>query len=58
MSLCTPPMSPHVPLVEPSPDKSGSGQKFSDIMADEMMQRENWSRMRAKPLVLTQVCTT
>jgi hypothetical protein len=29
---------------------------FSDIVADEKKQRENWSRMRAKPLQLTQVC--
>lgn len=28
---------------------------FSDIVADEKKQRENWSRMRAKPLQLTQV---
>lgn len=28
---------------------------FLDIMADEKKQRENWSRMRAKPLELTQV---
>ena len=30
---------------------------FSDIVADEKKQRENWSRMRAKPLLLTQVFT-
>lgn len=28
---------------------------FLDIVADEKKQRENWSRMRAKPLELTQV---
>ncbi|KAJ9579143.1 hypothetical protein L9F63_024751 [Diploptera punctata] len=28
---------------------------FSDIVADEKKQRENWSRMRAKPLQLTQL---
>jgi hypothetical protein len=28
---------------------------FLDIVADEKKQRENWSRMRAKPLQLTQV---
>lgn len=28
---------------------------FMDIVADEKKQKENWSRMRAKPLHLTQV---
>ncbi|XP_034241662.1 inhibitor of Bruton tyrosine kinase [Thrips palmi] len=55
MNPCTPPMSPQSPHAEPSPDKSGSRQNFSDIMANEMKQRENWTRMRSKPLNLTQI---
>lgn len=55
MSQCTPPMTPNVLPPEPSPEKSGFGEKFSDIIADEMKQRENWARMRAKPLKITQI---
>jgi hypothetical protein len=35
--------------------ESSSVVSFMDIVADEKKQRENWSRMRAKPLQLTQV---
>jgi hypothetical protein len=36
--------------------ESSSVVNFVDIVADEKKQRENWSRMRAKPLQFTQVC--
>ncbi|PSN38863.1 hypothetical protein C0J52_25683, partial [Blattella germanica] len=34
---------------------NNSAVNFQDIVADEKKQRENWSRMRAKPLQLTQL---
>jgi len=40
----------------PQEDRENSSVvNFLDIVADEKKQRENWSRMRAKPLQLTQV---
>jgi hypothetical protein len=41
------------PVKEVTSDSSAVS--FSDIVADERKQKENWSRMRAKPLQLTQV---
>ncbi|XP_069705770.1 inhibitor of Bruton tyrosine kinase [Periplaneta americana] len=34
---------------------NSSSVNFSDIVADEKKQKENWTRMRAKPLQLTQL---
>lgn len=55
MSPSTPPSLPDITSCDPSPNKKESGLNFSDIIADEMKQRENWTRMRAKPLNLTQI---
>lgn len=54
ISPMTPPATPTM-FSDASTSKSSPGVQFSDIMADEMKQRENWTRMRAKPLSLTQV---
>lgn len=36
-------------------DKNSELVKFSEIVADEKKQKENWTKMRDKPLELTQV---
>ncbi|XP_049802872.1 inhibitor of Bruton tyrosine kinase [Schistocerca nitens] len=43
--------NPWTKPVSVSPDSP----KFCDIIADERKQRENWTKMRAKPLELTQL---
>ncbi|KAK3920688.1 Inhibitor of Bruton tyrosine kinase [Frankliniella fusca] len=55
MSPSTPPSMSDLSYSDASPNKDELRLNFSDIIADEMKQRENWTRMRAKPLNLTQI---
>lgn len=49
------PKNPWKKIQEPVSIPEQEEKNFADIVADEKKQRENWTKMRAKPLVYTQV---